>query len=177
MFGIIINSITVFWVFQRKQGRCSNGGILHIWGLYEPAAPVPPSTTYRRKERECATKQGPVDTHTPINTRHIYSVNFLLASSLTTASESTLMIKSKSYTLGIIIMLISFSKLPFDSMHLHKFSTFFLHSVPLIFQSSWCWHSYSCTFLPSWFLFLFSSLGVSFQLSCILNSRIFLQNS
>ena len=162
MFGIIINSRKVFWVFQRKQGRCSNGGILHIWGLYEPAVPVPPSTTYRRKERECATKQGPVDTHTPINTRHIYLVNFLLASSLTTASESTLMIKSKSYTLGIIIMLISFSKLPFDSMHLHKFSTFFLHS---------------CTFLPSWFLFLFSSLGVSFQLSCILNSIIFLQNS
>ena len=29
-------------------------------------------------------------------------------------------------------MLISFSKPPFDSLHLHKFSTFFLHSVPLI---------------------------------------------
>lgn len=71
-------------------------------------------------------------------------------------------------------MLISFSKPSFDSLYLHTFSIFFpLHSIPLISPSSWCRHSYSCTFLPSWFLLLFSSLGFSLQLLCMLNLEQF----
>lgn len=85
MFEIIINGKKVFWVFQEKtrqmlKCRCP----AHFRSLSSQLL----SCQVHPTEKSVCYKTGRADTHIPVNSGHIYSANFLLASSLTDTRDT-----------------------------------------------------------------------------------------